>query len=225
MRLTTLVALLGICAVTPVNASVIDFENLPHLPAFTGSRPSPFTYGGFTFTDVGQPGSFYIIWANDNPENAGGPGNNTLAQGLNGAITTVAKVGGGTFTLNSLDAADVLNSTPVYYQGLSYPIFPSYRFTFNTGGGSTQQIVTLTDGAPGLETLLFDRVGLLSFSFQALNLDVFQPNWSAALQFDNIVVDEAVSSVPVPGGWFLLLTGFAALCQCPFRSAGSRSRG
>ena len=188
---------------TPTMAAVIDFESLPHLDNFTGSRPSPFTISGYTFADIGQSGHSFIIWANTIPENAGGPGNNTLTQNSVGATTTVSKVGGGSFTLNSLDAADVYNMTPVYYQGLSFPIFPNFMFTFTTAGGSTQQVVTLQDGVAGLETLTFNRSALLSFSFQALNTDPFLPNMSFALQVDNIVLDQPIAAVPLPAGWLL----------------------
>ena len=195
----------------PAAAMVINFENLPHLDNFTASRPSPFSIDGFTFADLGQSGHSYILWANNNPENAGGPGNNTLSQNQAGAVTTVSKVGGGSFTLNSLDAADVYNSTPVYYQGLSFPIFPHYRFTFTTAGGTTQQEIVLHDGQAGLETLVFNRIGLLSFSFQALNTDPFLPDFSHALQFDNVVINAPIAAVPLPASGSLMAL-IAAVC-------------
>ena len=79
-------------------------------------------------------------------------------------------------------------------------------------------MVTLQDGVAGLETLTFNRSGLLSFSFQALNTDPFQPNFSFALQVDNIVLDQPIATVPLPAGWSLF--GSAALLTAAWARRG-----
>ena len=58
---------------------------------------------------------------------------------------------------------------------------------------------------------MFNRIGLLSFSFQALNTDPFLPDLSHALQFDNVVINAPIAAVPLPASGSLMAL-IAAVC-------------
>jgi len=172
------------CALPASAASVVDFNEFTTRVGNDGIGTS-FESGGFRFDYSGAS----QFWVFGNALNAD-PGGATIRAADRG-ITTVRKLDGGRFDLISLDFADQNN------WGLSNTV----EFTFFDGKETTTESFTL-DTLVGLETAVFNRQNLVWFSFQAAQL--------ASPQFDNMAWSEsAVSAVPEPAAWALMITGFA----------------
>lgn len=119
------------------------------------------------------------------------PGGAALFNNRIGSTTTVTLIGGGTFDFNAIDLADVYND------GTGGNVL----FTFSDGMGTTAQTVTL-DGMVGGHTFSFNRTGLSSFTMQGVTTT------SQVLQFDNVVVNNAIGAIPEPSAWALMILGF-----------------
>ncbi len=112
-----------------------------------------------------------------------------------GALLT--KVGGGTFTLNSIDFAQLFANSLGGTFTLTGSVF---------GGGTVTQTFDLdaSIGTPTFATFLFDP------SFTDLTSVSFEPFSGVGYQFDNITLD-AESETPEPASLVLLGSGFAAM--------------
>ncbi len=112
-----------------------------------------------------------------------------------GGTTQLSKIGGGTFDLFSIDLAKI--------DGTSFG-----NVTFTRDGGHSQTFVSSGLSTP--ETFLFDSgfVGASSVSWtQPLSSLEFH-------QFDNININNNISSVPIPAAAFMFapaLLGFLGL--------------
>jgi PEP-CTERM motif len=172
---------------TSANAATINFDE------FIGGQQTYTTVNsqGFNFVNSNPSSQALLIWAANSGANAN-PGGATLSNNFQNTTTTVTKIGGGIFTFNSIDLADVFNN------GGGGDI----QFNFNGAGGPSSQVVTI-DNQPGLQTFSFNRAGLTSFSYNPLST---QGRW---VQVDNIVVDNNVlGGVPEPTSWALMIAGF-----------------
>ncbi|HMI19466.1 MAG TPA: PEPxxWA-CTERM sorting domain-containing protein [Sphingomonas sp.] len=186
----------------PALSQTVDFNDLG--VGYTYLAGSPLTDNGFTFDAT--PGHRFLVWsAADNAWTSPDPTGAALGTQDQDSIITVAKVGGGAFTLNSIDLTDIYNG--------GFSVYGDYggtvQFTFNyaLGGSSTQTFVI--DGAAGWQTDTLNITGLSSFSVQGLRtfLNLFQ--------IDNMVTsqtnDDVNSPAPEPASWAMMLMGFGAM--------------
>lgn len=116
----------------------------------------------------------------------------TMMTGGSGTHAVFSRIGGGPFTLNSIDLTD----------GFNTPTAGFFDITFFDG---VEEIT---------ETLQLDRIkGLQTFNFNRENLQWFSIGTSGfaggELQFDNVVLDAPViSGVPEPTTWAMMIAGF-----------------
>lgn len=177
-------------------AVTLNFESLAHED---GSRspisatPHTYTESGFQFTIEGanQGNGF----ATDGTLSASYPGSTALIHNTIARDTVLKKVGGGAFTLSSID----LTTTYIASSG-------TFDLTFN-GTKSDTSLVTHT------VTIDNTAYALVSYLFPSSFTNLFAVRWSQgnpSHQFDNAVLDE-VSAVPVPAALPLFGTGLAVL--------------
>jgi hypothetical protein len=168
----------------PAHAVVIDFESLavndnaPHYP------PSTYTEDGFNVSTLG-------VFATWGTQMSYYPGSTALFEDYSGT-TTLSQVGGGAFTLTSIDIGNAYNygdSNTINFTGLRADnITVSQSFT--------------TDSLPGLQTVVFSNF-----------TNLVSANWTTQDQFDNICTDgncSNASSTDVPEPFTVLGTIFGA---------------
>ena len=196
-------ALMGACLATlpgEASAQVITFDPAQSYVTVSGT----FSLDGYKFVNSQGAYNEFLFWNAGNPFNSD-PTGGTLGVNYENTSTTVSKVDGGTFTLHSIDLADLYN--------MNYG--PSHGghvlFTFTTASGSSNQTV-LVDDSPGMQTFSFEVSDLISFTYAA------QDTYGNYLQVDNIAVDEPRSeavansnAVPEPLTWSLMVGGFGAI--------------
>jgi hypothetical protein len=209
MRIPIIVAALGGLA-TPAAAVTIDFNDLAS-DAFFKDAGNPYVSQGWQFANSatgegpaliawGRVGNAIVYNADANPSTGA-----TLAHNKNMTVTTVSRIDGAAFTLASLQMADVFNGGGGQAGG--GPVV----FGFTTAAGSTSE-TRLFDLVRGLQTEIFNRSGLLSFTIAPQQFQPFNSFPVAGLiQFDNlgVAVDASVTAgVPEPASWAMLITGF-----------------
>jgi hypothetical protein len=165
------------------SATTITFNSLEH----TGSNyQSMATYqeggfnldahGSFASAEQGTTGWYF--------------GSASLFNNAMGGTTTLTKIGGGTFSFDSIDLAPV---------STTYSTGATVSFTGQVhGGGTVNQAFTLSNG-----------YAFSTFSFSGFN-NLDSVSWVQASpfhQFDNLVLDQS-SNVPEPAS--LALIGLAA---------------
>lgn len=187
----------------PALSQTVDFNDLHSNSTYLVG--SPLTEGGYSFDAT--PGHTFLVWsANDFAQFNPDPTGAALGTQDANTVISVSKVGGGAFTLNSIDLTDIYNG--------GYSMYGNYggtvQFTFNYAlGGSSTQTFDI-DGAEGWQTASLNITGLSSFSIQGLQtfLNLFQ--------IDNMVTsqsggDETSSPAPEPASWAMMLIGFGAM--------------
>ena len=193
---------LALSAATPAFAQTVDFNELHSSKTYLVG--SPLTSGDYRFTTT--PGHRFLIWGPDYPLFDADPNGAALGLQDNGAVVSVAKAGGGAFSLESLDMDDIYNG--------GYSMYGNYggdvQFRFNlAGGGSVTQKVTI-DGAPGWERFNFGAMSLSSFTMTSVSTRF------GLFQVDNMVTgpvedDRSLAAVPEPTAWAMMLMGFGIL--------------
>ncbi|NJC35214.1 hypothetical protein GGR88_002728 [Sphingomonas jejuensis] len=118
------------------------------------------------------------------------------------AVTTIARVGGGAFALDSLDIANNYGNFSGYG-----PATMDVDFTFNFADGSSLARTYVLANTAGqrltVNSLTFDLAPLSSFSFTP------RAGSSGFAQFDNIrLSDVAAAAVPEPATWAMMIGGF-----------------
>lgn len=186
MKLISLVAVASaIAAPAAASAATITFDALAH-DGNSACCGSTLDIDGYRFSSH----SLYVLEKNS-PANAD-PGGATLSDSF-GHTTTVTAIDGSTFDLTSLDLADGFNV------GWSTDVV----FTFTDAVGTTTETITI-DKMKGLQTFVFNKTDLLSFSY---GVDAEKTVWT---QIDNIVLNSGntVPGVPEPSTWAMLISGF-----------------
>lgn len=192
--------LLGLACTSPVAAqTTLTFENLsnPSNPNGFNNQGFVVTQNGFTVTTTGTNG-FASVSPNGNASNLNYTGSVALLNNTSGGITTLTQNNGLTFTLNSIDIANVR------LQSL-FPSMTTVTFIGNVQGGGvvTQTFTTAMTNA--LQTVTFGSgfTNLTSVSFDQR---------APGIQFDNIVVvGAAPSAVPEPSQTAALGLGLLGL--------------
>jgi hypothetical protein len=180
-------------AIAPAQAVVIDFESLA--TNYGGYVGSSYTESGFTVTSSYDP--YPYAYAVNGPNSIFYTGSTAIANVQGYSTTTLTQVGGGAFTLKSIDLADYGNARGYY--NIEYV---NVDFIGNlVGGGIVKQSFT-TDSLPGLETFNFTNFTNLT-SVKFVETGSF-PNF----QFDNINVSS--TNVPEPFTILGTLTGAGA---------------
>ena len=192
-----------VVAAVPASAGPITFDDI------TTSGNAIFTSvasGGFTFTG----GHFHII---NDPASIPAVGNGTqylTAEAIPGFGQPVdfAKTGGGVFSLNSADIAEL------WLPGNSQNNFLSVVFTGTLSGGGTlnQSFVLdgIRDGNGGLPD--FQTVNFVGWN-NLISVNITGRNAAGAFgdySVDNIVVN-ATGGVPEPATWAMMLMGLGAI--------------
>ncbi len=185
-RLLVTATLLATAAVA--SATVLDFSSLPGSTSPVADQGASITEDGFTVTCAG---SRFI---------AKGMGSQTfssrsIAANAFGAVTTLAKSGGGSFNLVAI-SLDRLNLT-------GRDIAAAVTFTGTlSGGGTVSQTFTLDT-----------QKGFQQFAFTGFT-GVTSVSWSQEFechQFDNVIIDQLVSDPipeePIASGTDYLITG------------------
>jgi len=173
-------------------AVTIDFQSLA-APGTSWEFPtSPYTEDGFQLDAVNSN------FASAQTGNVGWyAGSTSLFNNSPGGLTTLTKIGGGGFDLNSIELSEVSTEYP-----------GSVTVTF-TG--------TKLDNSLVNQSFILDEVfGFQTFAFSASFLGVKQVDWAQSPQyhqFDNVVLNADAAAVPEPLS--LLVWGVAILGAVP----------
>lgn len=187
---------------TPAQAVILNFESLAHNGTVTYPGPI-YTESGFTVTNSFNP-------SNPNSQAYSVDGTNTvnnytgsamLTHTFSNTSTTLTQVGGGAFTLTSIDIADFGNR--------GWPQADTVNFVGTLFGGGTVTDSFTVDTNIGVET----------FTLNSNFTNLVSVQWTpvgtlAAIQFDNInVTGVAATAVPEPFTVLGTITaaGFAAV--------------
>jgi hypothetical protein len=196
-RAAAALAIMGAATLTSTEsagAAVIDFNELAN-PGVMFQTYASISSGGFTFTNSFNSDGRFLVWGTEHAFN-GDPGGATVSHNYAGTTTTMTKDDGGTFSLLAIDFGDIYNQAAVL----------TIEIVGTRADMSTVVETITTDTLAGLETFLFDTLtDLISVSWTT----IAGPNLN--LQFDNVVVDYAVTAVPEPMTLTLLAGGLGAL--------------
>ncbi len=187
------VALAGVAAPAH-SAVVVGFGELAHDTETWGilNVASPYVSGGLLFKSEGG----FLAYDGGRDYNAD-PVGTTLA----GAIITVKRADGGLFDLASLQLAGAWNS--------SYDVGP-IAFTFTDGAGVTSSSTFTLNRGLGLRTFTANRLGIASFTIDGSN--VHGGPIEGAVQIDNVTYTPlAVTAVPEPAAWAMMIGGFGLI--------------
>jgi len=168
------------------SAVTIDFD---HLSSNNNTFSSSLSTNGFHF-DNRQ----ILHWGSQSLYNAD-QGGATYSHNWENTTTTVTQIGGGSFTVNSLDIGNVYNNSPTVQ---------SFNFWADLNGGGTISRTFTSDALPGLETVLLNFTDVTAFYFTETT--------GRFLQADNFVFNEQISAVPVPAAFWLFATALTGFC-------------
>ena len=159
------------------------------------SAGSAYSENGFTILSTGT-GELFSLCADAASLGYGYVGN-ALVEGNDGGIDVLSKVGGGAFTLNSIDLARLFSGR----YGQSNVLF---RGLLQNGGSVSQvfQLPSQTGGFPTLSTFVFDPTFADLASVEFTQGSSGQDDY----QYTNIQLDQTTTT-PEPASVALLATG------------------
>jgi hypothetical protein len=181
---------LSMLAVAPAKAVVIDFESLAISDANYHPQGIVYTENNFAIASSTIYSDALISWGT---QSSSFPGSTGLLNNY-GQSVNLSQVGGGVFTLSSIDLAD------------EYDLGDAASITF-TGTKADASIITqsfTTDTLRGLENFTFANFTDL------VSVDWVGTSLNNVLQFDNINVASTVSATSVPEPFTVLGTIFGA---------------
>lgn len=166
------------------NAAVIDFQSLEQNNGSANDVGSSYSEDGFTLTQVpgGQPFPFAVFGTLESRY----AGSTALFNNTIGGGTRLTRDGGGTFSISSIDLANL-----------------------NGPGNVTVNFIgTYADASTTNQAFAFNSFGALTtFAFNGTFVDLAHLDWtqdSPFHQFDNLVLD---GGAPIPEPATLLLIG------------------
>lgn len=178
-RLVLAVAGLGLAAAGRAEAGVrLDFESVPYNHTTYGGPYSEIAPDGFRLIAT-SGSSLYTLGPTYSDNYTGSKA--VYSYRIGAPFATLAKAGGGTFTLNSIDLSEFSASSP--------PSGSTATFTGYRQGGSSVSATYELDGSFGLETFTFSGFTDL------LYVQISQNDY---IQLDNIRLDFEVAAVPEP---------------------------
>lgn len=179
----------SLLAIAPAQAVILDFQSLEQNNDIGNNVGTSYTEDGFT---VSQPGTQpYALFA-FGTQSRSYPGSTALFNNNRDGVTRLTQVGGGAFTLSSIDLADLFND------GSQAPV----TFTGLRADSSTTTQSFVTDNLSGLQTFNFSNFTNL------VSVDWTQDTFSGH-QFDNINVSSSTTTA-VPEPFTILGTLFGA---------------
>lgn len=191
---------------TPAGAAtVLDFDELRPARGRTYVY-GPYENAGFRLSSSACPTSgtngraqCFVTPANtiNNIDRVGA----ALVNFAGSAVVSVARMGGGLFTLDSMVLASNISNA----SGLGRPTQEaSFTFMLANGTSLTQTRTIDSTGVANRNLLTFDVGPLTGFSFRP------STNTGGFLQFDDITVS-AVAAVPEASTWAMMLVGFGGI--------------
>ena len=178
-------------SICTANATVITFD--PINSNTTKVYPS-YTESGFQFTNDFVYASAFGSWGSTESNYAG---SQALFNNAN-AGTTFSKVGGGSFTLNSIDLSE-LSYAPSYSGSITVDIIGQLA------GGGTVSYAAILDLMFGFETFNFGNL------FSEVTSVYLKQDTYLFFQFDNVTINESSSPVPEPISMLLFGTGIVGI--------------
>ncbi len=181
----------------PASASAvtIDFETLG-FDGETNDGPmgvaSPLVIGDFVFTATDPFGlPPILVYSRQSTNNPDFGGTSIFPNRIDPGLT-IARTDGAAFTFNSLDLTFAFDDQNAFFAG------GLATYTFN--GGEFSQTRAF-DNLAGFQTFIFNTP------------DVFNVRISAdsAFAIDNVVLNQAVSAIPEPASWAMMIIGFGAI--------------
>jgi hypothetical protein len=195
---TTTGFVIGFADYANATSTTITFDAQP-----TGAISS-FTDGGFTIVGIpGDPGDEPTI------QNVGAPNQNVVVDGNPndgfGSLLEITKTGGGTFSLASLDVANLSN--------------PGAPVEVSPGGGLRIEVTGTPGGddvfGPGSSTFVTESPLDLT-NISVLDINIVSNSDGANFAIDNVVL--TTGAVPESSTWGMMLIGFAGLAFAGYRS-------
>ena len=200
MRLPLCLAALSAAFVAlPASAAeiVIDFDVLHTADGGYGRVYGPYVEDGFTLTAARCPSTNNCFTTPLKFQSIDPTGASLITQ-FASTTSTLTRNGGGLFAVGSIDVAEYFDYGNF---GSSADVLFSYVFADGSTRSETRTIDTV--GRYPVNTLRLDTGPLRSFAFLPTR------GTSGSLQFDNIVLDDlAVSAVPEPASWAMMIAGF-----------------
>lgn len=198
-----------VATAAPVSAAtVLDFDAARGRNGRAGYVYGPWSEAGYTVSAArcSQPANTCFVTTGTSLTSLDREGA-ALTNFLGSSTTTLASATGGAFRLVSMDMAGNYGN----FSGFGAATL-GVTFTYTFLDGSTRSETRTLDNTPGQRL----TINPLSFDARPLRLVSWTPGagTSGFLQFDNI----AVSAVPEPASWALLIIGFGAV------GAGMRRR-
>lgn len=181
-------------------ATVIDFDSLHTSDGGYGRVYGPYVEDGFTLTASRCPSNNNCFTTPQSFQSIDPTGASIITQ-FASTTSTLTKNDGGLFSIGSIDVAEYFD-----YGNFGSSADVSFSFVFADGSTQSETRTIDTVGRYPVNTLQFNVAPLRSFAFLPTR------GTSGSLQFDNIVLgDDAVSAVPEPATWAMMLCGFGLL--------------